>query len=465
MHRLEQIMYEFYPLFTADQRRTDGFARTRSVFTLFNWLLPKPPAKMQVAADKQSSAFTKYRTRVLVATILAYASYYIVKSNFTLASPNLVKYAHFSKTSIGIVLSALAVSYGIGKFFMGLLADRLNPRYVVGVGLVLSAIFNMFFGRTTSLGVMVVLMIFVGVTQGLGAPSCQKSLATWFNEKQLGTATSVWNISHNIGSGTASLIVATIVAIYGAANLQNIFLIPSVISIVMAFIVMVLGVDTPESVGLPHVNENEKKNIKHAHAWDAFRDNILKNPVVWALCMMNAFSYILRYGIENWIPIYLNEAKGFSSIVTNTGFTVFEYAAIPGTILLGLLSDRVLKGRRIPITICTSAIVLLLTPLYAMTHSIAMTYIILGVLGICIYSQQVLMGIVIMDALPIESIASGIGLSGFFGYAFGEVAASYGIGAIVGKDNWAGAFWIVCASAAICIVFFIFLEYKYKRTL
>lgn len=42
----------------------------------------------------------------------------------------------------------------------------------------------------------------------------------------------------------------------------------------------------------------------------AFRDNIMKNPIVWALCIMNAFSYILRYGIENWIPIYLSTSKG-----------------------------------------------------------------------------------------------------------------------------------------------------------
>lgn len=437
----------------------------KKVTVMFNWLLPSPPATNMVPVEKVHSSFTKYRTRILVSTILAYASYYIVKSNFTLASPYLTKDIGLTTAQIGLVLSALAISYGIGKFFMGVIADRMNPRYFVGVGLILSAIFNTFFGYTHSLGIMVLLMIGVGVTQGIGAPSCQKSLATWFNERQLGTATSTWNISHNIGSGTASLIVAGTVGAFGAANIHSIFLIPSLISVVMAIIVMVLGVDTPESVGLPKVNTNEKKNVHHDSSWGALRDNILKNPVVWALCIMNAFSYILRYGIENWIPIYLSTSKGFSSVATNTAFTIFEYAAIPGTILLGLLSDKVLHGRRVPIMLVTSFIILILVPVYGITTNLISVDIILAILGICIYGQQVLIGIVIMDALPVESVASGIGLSGFFGYAFGEVIASYGIGAVVGKSNWNIGLGIVLVSSIICIAFFIFLEKKYHRTL
>lgn len=151
----------------------------------------------------------------------------------------------------------------------------------------------------------------------------KKSLATWFDEHQLGTATSTWNISHNIGSGTASLIVAGTVGAFGAANIHSIFLIPSLISVVMALIVMVLGVDTPRSVGLPKVNKSKQRISSIRPHGGAFHDNIMKNPIVWALCIMNAFSYILRYGIENWIPIYLSTSKGFSSVATNSAFTIF----------------------------------------------------------------------------------------------------------------------------------------------
>lgn len=429
---------------------------------MFTWLKPAPVAKKQIAIEKQHNALYKYRLRILISTILAYALYYIVKSDFTLSSPYLTKIDHLTKSEIGLVLSALAVSYGIGKFFMGIVADSLNPRYFVALGLIISSIFNLLFGYTNNYRVMFLLMVGVGVSQGIGAPCCQKSLATWFDEKNLGTATSIWNTSHNIGSGTASVIVGTIVTILGASNIKNIFLIPSLISIGMAFIVAWIGVDTPESVGLPKIKKEKKENIHHNKTLIALKENVLKNPLIWSMCILNAFSYILRYGIEDWLPIYLSSAKGFTATNVSMAFSIFEYSAVPGTIILGLLSDRVLSGKRLPIIISTSFIVLLMVPCYMLAHTKLLIMIVLSILGICIYAQQVLIGIVIMDVLPIESVASGIGLSGFFGYAFGEVIASYGIGSIVGKTNWNGGFIVVFISAFICLSFFIYLNKKFK---
>ena len=432
---------------------------------MFTWLKPAPVAKKQIAIEKQHNVLYKYRLRILISTILAYALYYIVKSDFTLSSPYLTKIDHLTKAEIGLVLSALAVSYGIGKFFMGIIADRLNPRYFVALGLIISSIFNLLFGYTNNYHIMFLLMIGVGVSQGIGAPCCQKSLATWFDEKNLGTATSIWNTSHNIGSGTASVIVGTIVTILGVSNVKNIFWIPSLISIGMAFIVAWIGVDTPESVGLPPIKKEKNENIHHNKTLIALKENVLKNPLVWSMCILNAFSYILRYGIEDWLPIYLSSAKGFNTTSVSMAFSIFEYSAVPGTIILGLLSDKVLSGKRLPIIITTSLIVLLVVPCYMLAHTKLVIMIILSILGICIYAQQVLIGIVIMDVLPIESVASGIGLSGFFGYAFGEVVASYGIGSIVGKTNWNGGFIVVFISAFVCLSFFIYLNRKFNHSI
>lgn len=430
---------------------------------MLSWLKPSPPAQELVAVEDRPHRYHVYRTRLMFASIFAYSSYYIVRSNFTVASQYLTRYRDFTTNDIGLVLSALAISYGCAKFFMGLLADRLNPRYFVGVGLIISALFNLCFGFTANKWVMMALMIGVGVTQGIGAPCCQKMLAAWFDSQHLGLATSTWNISHNVGPGTTSLIVAATVAVFGASNLNSIFLIPSLVSIIMAIIVMCLGVEEPQVEGLPPVNKSKKKNIHHSSGWVAFRDNILHNKLVWIICIMNAFAYIIRYGIENWIPVYLSQARGFSSVLTNTGYSVFEYTAIPGTILLGYISDKYLKGRRMPIMVWTSIAIFVMVPIYALCKQVATVYIILALLGVCIFGQQVLMGIIIMDALPVESVASGSGLAGFFGYAFGQVMAASGIGYIVAKTNWYASFVIVEIAAVICIACFVYLNKVYKH--
>ena len=54
-----------------------------------------------------------------------------------------------------------------------------------------------------------------------------------------------------------------------------------------------------------------------------------KRPTIAAA---NAFVYFVRYGVQNWIPTYLETAKGFSFHESSAAWFMFEYAAIPGTI-------------------------------------------------------------------------------------------------------------------------------------
>lgn len=39
---------------------------------------------------------------------------------------------------------------------------------------------------------------------------------------------------------------------------------------------------------------------------------VVKNKFVWFLCIANAFVYLIRFGVINWVPLYLTTVKGFS---------------------------------------------------------------------------------------------------------------------------------------------------------
>ena len=39
---------------------------------------------------------------------------------------------------------------------------------------------------------------------------------------------------------------------------------------------------------------------------------MLNNKFLWAIAVANAFVYFVRYGVVDWIPTYLQTAKGFS---------------------------------------------------------------------------------------------------------------------------------------------------------
>ncbi len=80
--------------------------------------------------------------------------------------------------------------------------------------------------------------------------------------------------------------------------------------------------------------------------WEIFKKYILKNPVIWILCVSNVFVYIVRIGIDNWAPLYVSEQLHLrKEDAVNTIF-YFEMGALVASLLWGYVSN-LLKGRRV----------------------------------------------------------------------------------------------------------------------
>src|SRR4051812_22610079 len=107
--------------------------------------IPSPKLTARVLPNRQEEVHTQYRhwrKRVLYSVFVGYACYYFCRVNISMALPYLEKELHFDKVQLGLIVSALQITYGIGKFLNGILADRSNPRYVMALGLFFSGIAN-----------------------------------------------------------------------------------------------------------------------------------------------------------------------------------------------------------------------------------------------------------------------------------------------------------------------------------
>lgn len=433
---------------------------------MLNFLKPAPAAEVKVAQDKIKNTYRNRRVSVFISIYIAYAAYYIVRDNFTISEPYLMRYYHFDKATIGLILSCLAISYGLAKFFMGSLADKCNPRYYIATGLIASAILNFGFGTTSNKYVMMLLIILMGIFQGMGAPAAHKTLAVWFSNKERGTFVSAWNTSHNVGGGIIPIIVSMALTWFGLSHWRSIFFLPSIISIILAIIVILFGADTPESVGLPPIEEYHKDEYQNTKIVSAHNkiplskivtECIIKRPYIWILAISNAAVYIARYGVENWIPIYLHTVKGMSLVAARNCFSIYEFAAIPGTIIIGIISDKIFKGKRSLL----SAILVILLGLtftgYWFSTSSALIELEIGAMGILVYGPQMLITVLTIDLVPKFAVGGTDGFIGLFGYVFGEVIASYFIGKLVDSLGWNASFWVIIIAAIVALVCFIIL--------
>ncbi len=280
-------------------------------------LFKPAPHIERLPKEKIDSAYRRYRIQVFISIYIGYLTYYFVRSNFSLAKVYLIQEG-FTKTQLGFVASALGLAYGVSKFVMGNLSDRSNPRYFLAAGLILSGIVNLFFPITKSITAMFVLMLLNGWVQGMGWPPCGRTMTHWFSDKERGVKMSIWNTAHNVGGGFIATIVLIGVSVFG--SWKGAFYLPAVIAIVVGFLFIVFAKDTPQSVGLPPIEEykNDYPEIqvedreKELSGKEILFKYVLNNKYLWYIAIANIFVYLVRYGVINWVPTYLKEVKNFN---------------------------------------------------------------------------------------------------------------------------------------------------------
>ena len=313
---------------------------------MLNFLKPAKPIE-RLPEEKIPSVYKKYRLQVFISIYFGYLLYYFVRSNFVFAKDYLIDLG-LTKTQVGFVASALGLSYGISKFVMGNISDRSNARYFLAIGLILSGVVNLLLPNTSSVIIMFILMLLNGWVQGMGWPPCGRILTHWFSDKERGVKMAIWNTAHNLGCALIAVVALWGVSLF--ASWKGIFYFPAIIAIVGGFIYILLARDTPQSVGLPPIEQfkndypEAQKDLEDSEAEMSGREilfkYVLNNKFLWCISIANIFVYLVRYGVISWVPTYLKEVRGFSPQDSSMAFAIFEYAAIPGTIVIGWLSDQ-----------------------------------------------------------------------------------------------------------------------------
>lgn len=432
---------------------------------------PAPPIE-RLPEDQIDSEYKKFRLQVFLGIFIGYAAYYLIRKNFSLAMPYLIEEG-FSKSALGFALSALSISYGLSKFVMATISDRSNPRMFLPAGLILSAVISLLMGFvpffTSSIAIMFIMLFLNGWFQGMGWPPSGRVLVHWFSVSERGNKTAIWNVAHNVGGGLMAPIAVAGVAIFSgitgsATGYEGVFILPALVAIAVAVISYWLIRDTPQSVGLPPIEEyrndysskSKKTFEKELSTKEILFKHVLNNKWVWAIALANIFVYFVRYGVLDWAPTYLSEEKGFDMSKSSVAYFLYEWAGIPGTLLCGWISDKWFKGRRGPAGFVFMAGVLIAVLVYwfnpAGNPMIDMASLI--AIGFLIYGPVMLIGLQALDFVPKKAAGTAAGLTGLFGYLGGTLTANALMGVIVDASGWNAGFTLLTASCAIATLIF-----------
>lgn len=459
-----------------------------SILTNLAGFFKEPPAIEQMQdKDEIKKKYSHWRLRIFYSCFIGYTIFYLCKKNIAVALPGLSEEFSFTNTELGLLGSSLYLTYGIGKFVNGVLADGSDVRKFLPTALIMTAIANIcfalsavfitpgeftFFGLPTNTVILWLLVFFWGASgwfQSAGFPAVAKSLTYWYSNSERGTKWSLWSCSHQMGTFLSVIISGFLVAHYGW---RMAFFVPGTIAILAAIWLYNRLRDKPQSLGLPDIEtyrEEVKVSTTNCEETDTrsyveiFKENILCNKTIWLLAIAYIFVYVIRFGAEDWIIKYLTEVKNNTLELASLKLSSLPLVGIAGTICAGLVSDKLFKGKRAPVNLIYLVGVVVCLTLLMFNQISNLDFVLIGLLGAFTYGPQMMIGGLCAVESSSKKVASAAtGFTGTFGYV-GAVLSATGTGIAIDKFGWDGAisFWVI--SAIICITICVVLWKNEKK--
>ncbi len=398
-----------------------------------------------------------WRLRTFYAMYIGYAFFYFSRKSFTFAMPAMIQDLGFDKSQLGFLASILSLTYGASKFFSGIVSDRSNPRYFMGIGLLLTGVLNICFGMSSYLFLFAIFWGLNGWFQGWGWPPCAKLLTHWYSQKERGAWWSVWNTSHNLGGFLIPIFVGFLVQNYGWRYSMYV---PGVICIIGGLFLMNRLRDVPRSLGLPTIekykddwpSKHHEKDRLQLTAKEILFKYVLKNKYVWILAISNFFIYIVRTAVNDWTALFFVEAKGYSYLKANICVSWFEVGGFLGSLVAGWGSDIFFKGRRGPINIIfTLGVLAVIAFMWKYPGGLVlMDSILIFLIGFFIFGPQMLIGMAAAELSHKKAAGTATGFTGWFAY-IGAAVAGGPLGMLINRVGWSGLFitLIVCSIVAL----------------
>ncbi len=422
------------------------------------------------APNSVSQRYDYWRLRLTYTLIIGYAAYYTVRQNFTIIRSS--DKCPFSMEAIGWAFSAFSFIYGIFKFITGAVCDRSSSRFFMPIGLACAALCSLIAGCCNSAVLFGLLYAASAGFQSMGWPSVSRTLTQWFGPRQLGTRWGIVNSSHQIGAISILIGGAWLLEHY---SWRYLFIVPGCACLILSFWIWDRLRDTPESIGLPSLEEHEgllavKKVPTEKENKEPFgkilKEHILFNYRLWMVCIANFFVYFVRSGLACWGPVMIAQTQNCTVMQAGCKVAGIEAGGLIGGLFVGWFTDKFMPKRR---GVCGAYMMIILGVLIAIywacntmvqdplwlsliKHPV-MDYLFWGTVGFLVYGPQTLGGLSGAEFGSKKAAAAAAGLTGTIGYLAASVSG-IGLAVLARYHGWQAVYLTFIISSFIGGVFF-----------
>jgi ACS family D-galactonate transporter-like MFS transporter len=142
---------------------------------------------------------TNRRFRIMGLLFITVVINYLDRSNISIAAPSLTEQFHLDPVQLGLVFSAFSWTYTAFQLPGGWLVDRVHPRILYPVLIMLWSLATVCFGLANGLVALIALRMAVGFFEVPTFLINNRIATTWFGEKERATCIAVYTAAESVG--------------------------------------------------------------------------------------------------------------------------------------------------------------------------------------------------------------------------------------------------------------------------
>jgi MFS family permease len=290
----------------------------------------------------------------IILVTAAIALNYMDRSTLAIGNLKIRQEFGLSATAIGALGSAWALTYGFAQLPSGYLLDRIGPKILVGITMVVWSLFQAAGGLAGNYFQLMLSRIGLGATEAPCFPSATRSVSDWFDVRDRGIPSGVYTSGAYIGPTLAPPILTGVML---AFDWRVMFIVMGLAGVVAAGIWFMVYRDPRTQVLLPQ-DEAYLRSNREARASVSVREwaSLFRFRAMWAL-MLGAFcTGYITWMYQTWLPAYLEMQQHIS--IAKAGFlaSVPLLCAFFGALCGGYVSDKLVSrgmdliaSRRLPL--------------------------------------------------------------------------------------------------------------------
>ncbi|HKW25971.1 MAG TPA: MFS transporter [Terriglobales bacterium] len=389
----------------------------------------------------------RYESLLITILFLAWGTVFLDRMSELYLAPYIVPEFHLSDEQVGLLASALAITWAISTLLFGALSDRMGRRKILLPAVFAFSLLSWLSGLARSFNELLLLRALMGVAEGptwsIMTALIEESSPPERRGRNVGIVVSAAAL---VGLALAPVLSTQVASRWGW---RWAFLVAGVPGVIIGLLIWKFVKEPPP-----------KAALDARHVRPGFRDyfSVLRYRNMWLCCLASAGFISWLFLMNVFAPLYITQAA--HQAATTAGFLLG--AGGLGSFFLGLLlpgiSDRL--GRK-PILLlmavmCTVVpLALLLPALYSVPWVLA------AILFLTNAGQGVaslVMVLVPTESVPPQFAATSIGLATLVGEIFGATVAPTLGGALAERHGLATPLWMSALGSAAIFVVALFLR-------